>query len=73
MLYDRVGELRGQVRLMVDDFESVLDKSETVVFGTNDPAFGNIPATIRDGQVLVESVRLTGRAHRNPYYEGLCW
>lgn len=44
--------------LMVDDIDSVLNHSETVVIGTNDPDFQNISRRLRDGQCLVDLVRM---------------
>jgi GDP-mannose 6-dehydrogenase len=48
-------------RLMVDGIDAVLDESETVVIGNNDPDFRNIPERLREDQVLVDFVRITDR------------
>jgi GDP-mannose 6-dehydrogenase len=65
-------------RLMADTVETVLDHAETVVIGTNDPDFLQVPAKLREGQVLVEFVRMFKRAgreegSRNGSYDGICW
>jgi GDP-mannose 6-dehydrogenase len=45
-------------RLMVDSAQHVLDHAETIVIGNNDPEFRQVPAQIRDGQVVVISSEL---------------
>ena len=50
-------------RLMVKDIASVLDHAETVVIGNGDPDFRSLPASLRNGQLLVDLVHITGH-HR---------
>ncbi|HKV37984.1 MAG TPA: nucleotide sugar dehydrogenase, partial [Blastocatellia bacterium] len=59
-------------RLMVDDIDTVLENSGTVVIGNKDPEFGGVLARIRDGQSLVDFVRIAN-CRSNESYEGFCW
>jgi GDP-mannose 6-dehydrogenase len=60
-------------RLMVDGVDAVLDHAQTVVIGTNDPDFSQVPDRLRDGQVLVEFVRMFNGRNGNGKYDGICW
>jgi GDP-mannose 6-dehydrogenase len=60
-------------RLIVDGIEAVLDHAQTVVIGNKDPDFRNVPERLRDDQVLVDFVRITGRRSEKGKYDGLCW
>lgn len=59
-------------KLMVDHIEEVLDHSQTVVIGNKDPEFERVPGLLRDGQQLVDFVRITNRRSDNGY-DGICW
>jgi GDP-mannose 6-dehydrogenase len=60
-------------RLMVDNVEAVLDHAGTVVVGNKDPEFKTVPARLREGQVLVDFVRIDHRRTENGKYDGICW
>jgi len=61
-------------KLMVGDIDDVLDHAQTVVIGNKDPEFGNVSARLRDDQVLVDFVRVTGgRRSEVGKYDGICW
>jgi len=60
-------------RLMVDHIDKVLDHAETIVIGNRDPEFSAVPDKLRDGQHLVDFVRITGRRSGNGKYDGICW
>jgi GDP-mannose 6-dehydrogenase len=60
-------------RLMVDGVDAVLDHAQTVVIGTNDPDFLQVPDRLRNGQVLVEFVRMVNGRSGNGKYDGICW
>ena len=60
-------------KLMVHDVADVLDHAETVVIGNKDPDFDNIPGQLRDGQMLVDFVRISGERSSNGKYDGICW
>jgi GDP-mannose 6-dehydrogenase len=60
-------------RLMVDRVDAILDHAETIVIGNKDPEFRNVPNQLRDGQSIVDFVRITDRRSGNGKYDGICW
>jgi GDP-mannose 6-dehydrogenase len=60
-------------RLMVNGIDAVLDHAQTIVIGNNDPDFQTIPDRLRDGQCLVDFVRITNRKGEDGRYDGICW
>jgi GDP-mannose 6-dehydrogenase len=60
-------------RLMVDHMDAVLDHAQTIVIGNKDPDFRNVPAQLRDGQSIVDFVRITDHRSKNGTYDGICW
>ena len=60
-------------RLMVETVETVLDFAQTVVIGNKDPDFRMVPDKLRDGQSIVDFVRITDRRSDNGKYDGICW
>jgi len=60
-------------RLMVGSIGAVLDFADTVVIGNKDPDFTTVPGIIRDGQSIVDFVRITDRRSTNGKYDGMCW
>lgn len=60
-------------RLMVDCIDAVLDHSQIVVIGNNDPDFHKVPAQLRDDQHLVDFVRIMEGKCSDSKYSGICW
>jgi GDP-mannose 6-dehydrogenase len=60
-------------RLMVSEVDAVLDHAKTIVIGNKDPEFGSVPQRLRDGQSVVDFVRVTSERSENGKYEGICW
>jgi GDP-mannose 6-dehydrogenase len=60
-------------RLMVGEIEAVLDHAQTIVIGNNDPEFRNVADRLRDGQSIVDFVRITDRRSEDGKYDGICW
>jgi len=60
-------------RLMVTDVNAVLDYAETIVIGNKDPDFTGVPNKLRDGQSIVDFVRITDHGSENGRYDGICW
>ena len=60
-------------RLMVGSVEAVLDFAQTVVIGNKDPDFRMVPDKLRDGQSIVDFVRITDRRSDDGKYDGICW
>lgn len=59
--------------LMVGSVEAVLDFAQTIVIGNKDPDFRTVPEKVRDGQSIVDFVRITDRRSDNVTYDGICW
>lgn len=60
-------------RLMAPGIEPVLEHAETVVVGNKDPEFETVPQRMRNGQVLVDFVRITKQRSVEGKYDGICW
>jgi GDP-mannose 6-dehydrogenase len=60
-------------KLMVGDINAVLDHAQTVVIGNKDPDFETVPERLREGQFLVDFVRVVEGGSKNGNYEGICW
>jgi GDP-mannose 6-dehydrogenase len=60
-------------KLMVNDIDEVLDHAQTIVIGNKDPDFQKVPERLRDGQCLVDFVRINHRRSDNGNYDGICW
>jgi GDP-mannose 6-dehydrogenase len=60
-------------KLMVGDVDSVLNHAQTVVIGNKDPDFNGVPERLREGQLLVDFVRIIEGRSKNGSYDGICW
>jgi GDP-mannose 6-dehydrogenase len=60
-------------RIMVDSVDAVLEHAQTVVIGNKDPEFQKVPQALRDGQVLVDFVRISDCRSQKGKYDGICW
>jgi GDP-mannose 6-dehydrogenase len=60
-------------KLMVNGIDAVLDHAKTVVIGNKDPEFESVPNRLRDGQLLVDFVRVSDRRSEAGKYDGICW
>jgi GDP-mannose 6-dehydrogenase len=60
-------------KLMVGDIDAVLNHAETIVIGNKDPDFAEVPGRVREGQVLVDFVRVIDGRSKNGKYDGICW
>ena len=60
-------------RLMVDHVDAILDHSQTIVIGNKDPEFLDVPNQLRDGQSVVDLVRVSDQRSDDGKYEGICW
>lgn len=60
-------------KLMVQDMDAVLNHADTIVIGNKDPDFDNVAKRLREGQFLVDFVRITEKGSSNGNYEGICW
>lgn len=60
-------------RIMVDRMDTVLAHARTVVIGNMDPEFRGVLDRLKDGQQLVDFVRITDRRSDDGIYDGICW
>ena len=60
-------------RFMVDDMHELLEHAETVVVGNAAPEFAELPHLTREGQVVIDLVRVGGQRAVAGVYEGLSW
>jgi GDP-mannose 6-dehydrogenase len=60
-------------KLMVNSIDAVLDHAQTVVIGNKDPDFKTVPEQLREGQFLVDFVRVNEGGSKNGNYDGICW
>jgi GDP-mannose 6-dehydrogenase len=60
-------------RLMVNHVDAVLEHAQTIVIGNKDPDFQAVPDKLRDGQSIVDFVRITDRRSDDGNYDGICW
>jgi len=60
-------------KLMVNGIDAVLQHAQTIVIGNKDPEFDNVWEKLKEGQRLVDFVRITNRRSENGKYEGICW
>jgi GDP-mannose 6-dehydrogenase len=60
-------------KLMVSSCDAVLEHAQTVVIGNNDPEFKGVFKRMRDGQRLVDFVRIVEGRGENGNYDGICW
>jgi len=58
--------------LMVDSIDEVLEHAEVVVIGNNDPSFRDVPDMLREGQALVDLVRIIDQRSTGDY-DGVAW
>lgn len=60
-------------RLMVEDMDAVLKHAETIVIGHKETEFEKVPQLLRQGQSLVDFVRISKNGNKNGAYDGICW
>jgi len=62
------------VPLLSPSLEEVVEKSEVLVIANNDEEFKRIPSLMREGQILIDLVRVVeaGEVKRGKYM-GVCW
>lgn len=60
-------------RLMVDSIDEVLLHADTIVIGNDDPEFSGVLKRLRDGQGVIDLVRITEAVGEEINYDGICW
>jgi GDP-mannose 6-dehydrogenase len=59
--------------LMVESLDELLDHAELIVAANNDPEFEAVPARLREGQAVIDLVRIGRGLSSGPSYEGISW
>jgi GDP-mannose 6-dehydrogenase len=59
-------------KLMVDSMEEVLAFADTVVIGNGAAEFKQVPGLLKDGQTIVDLVRIS-KEQSGGQYDGICW
>jgi GDP-mannose 6-dehydrogenase len=60
-------------RLMVERLEDILGFAETIVIGNGDKEFRGVIDRLRDGQIVVDLVRIAQNQSVPGKYDGICW
>ena len=60
-------------QLMRDSIDQVLEDADVIVIGNKAEEFRQVETQVRDGQVIIDLVRLFDRASNANSYEGICW
>jgi GDP-mannose 6-dehydrogenase len=58
---------------MVSSIEEVLDHASTIVIGNSATEFRDVPRRLREGQSILDLVRVTDSRSVDGVYEGICW
>ncbi len=59
--------------LMTSSIDEVIAHSDTIIIGNNDPEFKDILTRIKDGQVVIDFVRISENKSQAGIYDGICW
>ena len=59
--------------LMVDNIQDILDDTETIVIGNRSPEFQAVLGQLREGQSVVDLVRIVDQTSEGGRYHGICW
>jgi GDP-mannose 6-dehydrogenase len=60
-------------QLMRDSIKDVLDSSDVLIIGNKAEEFRQIEESLRDGQIVIDLVRLFGARTSDETYRGICW
>ncbi len=60
-------------KLMVSSIDDVLAHGRTIVIGNGDKEFASVMDRLKDGQVIVDLVRITQDRSKEGRYDGICW
>jgi len=60
-------------KLMVGNIDAVLNHAQTIVIGNKDPDFMGVAERLREGQLLVDFVRINDGQSINGRCDGICW
>jgi GDP-mannose 6-dehydrogenase len=66
-------EIPHIAQLMRESMEEVLAESEVLVIGHSTDEFRGIESQLRDGQLMIDLVRLLSKPTNKESYQGICW
>ncbi len=69
-ILDRIPHISA---LMVPSIDAVLDHGKSIVVGNASPEFASLPTRVRNGQMIIDLVRISNARSTAGVYEGLCW
>lgn len=59
--------------LMAREMDTVLAECDVIVLGNKATEFQDVPAKLRDEQILIDLVRIVENTPSNGHYQGICW
>jgi GDP-mannose 6-dehydrogenase len=59
--------------LMRESMQEVMDHADVVVIGNSAPEFTQVPSLLRDGQKVIDLVRIKANFGGSTQYAGICW
>jgi GDP-mannose 6-dehydrogenase len=60
-------------QLMCDSIADVVNEADVIIIGNKAPEFKELKTLGRDGQTVIDLVRLFSNEEPPPGYEGICW
>jgi GDP-mannose 6-dehydrogenase len=60
-------------QLMRESISQVVEGADVIVIGNKSEEFRQIESQVREGQVIIDLVRLFDRPSTADSYEGICW
>ena len=60
-------------KLMVESLDDVLAESDVIVIGNSDAEFRSIPERARQGQIVIDLVRIADEKSKEGAYQGIAW
>lgn len=59
--------------LMTNSIDEVLTHSDTIIIGNSDPEFNDVLERTKQGQVVIDFVRISENKSEAGIYDGICW
>lgn len=60
-------------KLMKSSMDEVIDSSQTIVIGNDDPEFKKVFEKVSPGHIVVDFVRISDKVSQEGKYDGICW
>lgn len=59
--------------LMTHNMDDVMKHADTIVIANGDEEFRTVPGSLKNGQVLIDLVRISQDTSQEGRYDGICW